>query len=180
MGLLDDMKDKASDFVEDVKDKLDRDDDDTSSDSGADGGADAGADVPGVNDTDADVAPTTADTLGGSPMPGDSTYDTAGTGDYAASTGTTVGSGYDDSLGTTGSSLDDTAGSTYDDSAGSMTGSTYDETAGPTSTTYDDDTVGVAGGTSAAGADDPGDALGDVTTSSPGGLSDTDQDRSNL
>jgi hypothetical protein len=172
MGLLDDMKDKASDFVEDVKDKLDRDDDDASSDSGVDGGADAGADVPGVNDTDADVAPTTADTLGGSPMPGDSTYDTAGTGDYAASTGTTVGSGYDDSLGTTGSSLDDTAGS--------MTGSTYDETAGPTSTTYDDDTVGVAGGTSAAGADDPGDALGDVTTSSPGGLGGTDQDRSNL
>jgi hypothetical protein len=179
MGLLDDMKDKASDFVEDVKDKLDRDDDDASSDSGADGGADAGADVPGVNDTDADVAPTTADTLGGSPMPGDSTYDTGGTGDYADSTGTTVG-GYDDSLGTTGSSLDDTAGSTYDDSAGSMTGSTYDETAGPTSTTYDDDAVGVAGGTSAAGADDPGDALGDVTTSSPGGLGDTDQDRSNL
>jgi hypothetical protein len=172
MGLLDDMKDKASDFVEDVKDKLDRDDDDASSDSGADGGADAGADVPGVNDTDADVAPTTADTLGGSTRPGDSTYDTAGTGDYAASTGTTVGSGYDDSLGTTGSSLDDTAGS--------MTGSTYDETAGPTSTTYDEDTVGVAGGTSAAGADDPGDALGDVTTSSPGGLGDTDQDRSNL
>jgi hypothetical protein len=179
MGLLDDMKDKASDFVEDVKDKLDRDDEDASSDSGADGGADAGADVPGVNDTDADVAPRTADTLGGSPMPGDSAYETAGTGDYADSTGTTVG-GYDDSLGTTGSSLDDTAGSTYDDSAGSMTGSTYDETAGPTSTTYDDDAVGVAGGTSAAGADDPGDALGDVTTSSPGGLGDTDQDRSNL
>ena len=176
MGLLDDMKDKASDFVEDVKDKLDRDDDDASSDSGADGGADAGADVPGVNDTDADVAPTTADTLGGSPMPGDSTYDTGGTGDYADSTGTTVG-GYDDSLGITGSSLDDTASSTYDDSAGSMTSGTYDETAGPTSSTYDD-TVG--GGTSAAGADDARDALGDVTTSSPAGLGDTDQDRSNL
>jgi hypothetical protein len=124
------------------------------------------------------VAPTTSDALGGSTTPGESTYDTSGTGDYAGSTGSTVGGGYDDSLGTTGSSLDDTAGSTYDDSAGSMTSSTYDETAGPTSSTYDD-TVG-AGGTSTAGADDPGDALGDVTTSSPGGLGDTDQDRSNL
>src|ERR671913_527634 len=121
MGFLDDMKNKASDFVDDVKDKMDRDDDKASSDSGADGGADAGADLPGVNDT---------------------------------------------------------AGSTYDDSAGSMTSSTYDETAGPTSSTYDD-TVG-AGGTSTAGADDPDDALGDVTTSSPAGLGDTDQDRSNL
>jgi hypothetical protein len=161
MGFLDDMKDKASEFVEDVKDKMDSDDDDTSSDSGADGGADAGADVPGVNDTDADMAPTTSDTLGG-------------TGDYADSADSTAG-GYDDSLGTTGSSLDDTRGSTYDDSAGSMTSGTYDETAGPTSSTYDD-TVG-AGGMSAAGADDPGDALGDVTTDSPGGLGDRDRDR---
>jgi hypothetical protein len=173
MGFLDDMKDKASDFVDDVKDKMDRDDDDTSSDAGAD----AGADVPGVNDADADVAPTTSDTLGDT-TPGESTYDTSGTGDYAESAGSAVGGGYDDSLGTTGSSLDDTAGSTYDDTAGSMTSSTYDETAAPTSSTYDD-TVG-AGGMSAAGADDPGDALGDVTTSSPGGLGDTDQDRSNL
>jgi hypothetical protein len=169
MGFLDDMKDKASGIVDDVKDKLDRDDDDASSDSGADGGADAGADVPGMNDTDADVAPTTADTLGGGTMPAASTYDTtSGTGDYADSTSTAVGGSYDDSLGTTGSSLDDTAGSTYD------------ETTGPIGTTYDDDTVGVAGGTSAAGADDPSDALGDVTTASPGGLGDTDQDRSNL
>src|SRR5829696_6392681 len=169
------MKDKASDFVDDVKDKLDRDDDKASSDSVAD----AGADVPGVNDTGVDVAPTTSDTLGGSTMPGDTAYDTtSGTGDYADSTSTAVGGSYDDSLGTTGSSLDDTAGSTYDDSAGSMTGGTYDETAGPTSSTYDD-TVGAAG-TSTAGADDAGDALGDVTTSSPAGLGDTDQDRSNL
>ena len=180
MGFLDDMKNKASDFVDDVKEKMDRDDDKASSDSAADGGADAGADVPGVNDTGADLPPTTSDALGGSTMPGDSAYDTtSGTGDYADSTGSNaVGGGYDDSLGTTGSSLDDTAGSTYDDSAGSMTGGTYDETAGPTSSTYDD-TVG-AGGTSTAGADDPDDALGDVTTSSPAGLGDTDQDRSNL
>src|SRR5215203_2166647 len=53
MGFLDEMKDKASDFVDDVKDKLDHDDDKTSSDSGVDGGADAGADVPGVSDTGA-------------------------------------------------------------------------------------------------------------------------------
>src|SRR5829696_9108912 len=91
MGFLDDMKDKASDIVDDVKDKFDGDDDDAASDSGADA-ADAGADVPGMNDTDADVAPSTADALGGGTMPAASTYDTtSGTGDYAGTTGSTLG-----------------------------------------------------------------------------------------